>query len=380
MRGVTTSDCEESTSFYQLRPKRKREESSGPEDQPPSVMASTPSKKATSTSISSLDSQVDLNDGKFKTRSELVKSFDPIIESFGSADYETLMKLAEALFSKNVSLSCKLIPDPITNIVSDEFFDIDSYIIPDPPVQLENTFQQYTGIPSVLLLWMFLRETHPDSTMEVIDRRICYRQVIPNYLQLFNTNLTGTQHATMPTRSRRTNKATSTPADLLKTGQTPVSIVEMVVKLSGSCVTTRPLDAIFTNISNTQEVHSSDSVILDAEVDNEVAERKVNSLKRRISDVLVHQSNNEPLVSFDSFDNNINERTMSSQPIHHVVSANTAASMDSVEMYPHRALLGAPRAIHRKYLADIKLAYNEHDLITLFEFNLRAAEDFPDEL
>jgi len=375
MRGGLTSDCEESTSSYQLRPKRKREASAVPEDQPHSVMASTPCKKSKSIPISTLDSQADLNDGQFKTRSELVKSFDPIIESFGSADYETLVNVAETLFSKDVSLSCKLIPDPITNIASEEFFDIDSYIIPDPPVQLENTFQQLTGVPSVLLLWMFLREIHPGGAMEVIDRRICYRQILPNYLQLFNTNLTMAQQEKMPARSRRANKAATTSADLSKTGQTPVSIVEMVVKLSGSCITTHPLDAIFANICNALEVHTSDSVVLGPEVDNEVVERRVNALKRRISDVLVHQSNDEPLASFDYF----NDRTMSSQPIHHVVSAN-AASMDSVEMDQHRALLGAPRAINRKYLADIKLAYNENDLITLFEFNLRAAEDFPDGL
>eukprot|EP01032_Pedospumella_encystans_P031298 gene31298-35328_t len=179
MRGGLISDSEENTSSYQLRPKRKREVFSVPEDQPHSVKASTPCKKVKG--VSSIDSQGDLSsdgdaihtllcDGQFKTRSELVKSFDPVIACFRSADYETFLKLAETLFANDVSLSYKLFPDPVTDIVSDEFFDIDSYVIPDPPVQQEGNFQQLTGVSAVALLWMYLREVHSDGDMEVIDR------------------------------------------------------------------------------------------------------------------------------------------------------------------------------------------------------------------
>mmetsp|Transcript_23061 Transcript_23061/g.39906 ORF Transcript_23061/g.39906 Transcript_23061/m.39906 type:complete len:379 (-) Transcript_23061:550-1686(-) len=378
MRGGLTSDSEENTSSYQLRPKRKREVSSVPEDQPHSVKASTPCKKMID--VSSFDSKGDLSsdggaihtlrcDGQFKTRSELVKSFDPVIASFRSADYETFLKLAEGLFANDVLLSYKLFPDPVADIVSDEFFDIDSYVVPDPPVQEEGNFQQLTGVSAVALLWMYLREVHLDGDMEVIDRRICYRQVLPDYLQLFNIDRSEAQ-PTMPTRSRRASKLPTASTSSTLTTQAPVSIVEMVVKLSGSCVTQRPLDALFADLLQAQTTSSNGS-----EVNNETEDLTADALKTRITDFLVQHS--EPAVSSNQSEGF--QDTVSSQSLRHVVSVTTT-STDSTENEELRALLGAPRSIHRKYLADIKLAYNEHDVITLFEFNVRAAEEFPEDL
>ena len=378
MRGGLISDSEENTSSYQLRPKRKREMSSGPEDQPHSVKASTPCKKVKD--VSSFDSEGDRSldghaihtlrcDGQFKTRSELVKSFDPVIACFRSADHKTFLKLAEALFANDVSLSYKLLPDPITDIVSDEFFDIDSYVIPDPPVQPEGNFQQLTGISAVALLWMYLREVHLDGDMEVIDRRICYRQVLPDYLQLFNIDRSEAPQPTMPTRSRRASKVPTASTSSTLITQAPVSIVEMVVKLSGSCVTQRPLDALFADLLQAQTTLATGS-----EVNNEQEGTTACALKTRITDFLAQHS--APAVS-SSWSESFHD-AVSSQPLRHIVSVTTT-STDSTEEEELRALLGASRSIHRKYLADIKLAYNEHDVITLLEFNVRAAEEFPED-
>eukprot|EP01032_Pedospumella_encystans_P024413 gene24413-27613_t len=214
---------------------------------------------------------------------------------------------------------------------------------------------------------MYLREVHSDGDMEVIDRRICYRQVLPDYLQLFNIDRSVASQPTMPTRSRRASKVPTMPTNSALNTQTPVSIVEMVVKLSGSCVTQRPLDALFADL-----IHGTTSN--SAEVNNEPEGITADALKTRITDFLVQHS--APALS--SSQSESFHDAVSSQPLRHVVSV-TATSTDSTEDEELRALLGAPRSIHRKYLADIKLAYNEHDVITLFEFNLRAAEEFPED-
>ena len=376
MRGGLISDSEENTSSYQLRPKRKREAFSVPEDQPHSVKASTPCKKVKD--ASSFDSEGDRSsdgdaihnlrgDGQFKTRSELVTSFDPVIASFRSADYETFLKLAETLFANDVSLSYKLFPDPVADNVSDEFFDIDSYVVPDPPVQEEGNFQQLTGVSAVALLWMYLREVHLNRDMEVIDRRICYRQVLPDYLQLFNIDRSVASQPTMPTRSRRASKVPTISMNSTLTTQAPVSIVEMVVKVSGSCVTQRPLDVLFADLLQVQTTLTTGS-----EVNSEQEVITADALKTHITDFLVQHSEVSSNQSEKFHD------TVSSQPLRHVVSVTTT-STDSSENEELRALLGSPRSIHRKYLADIKLAYNEHDVITLFEFNVRAAEEFPED-
>eukprot|EP01032_Pedospumella_encystans_P024351 gene24351-27545_t len=216
---------------------------------------------------------------------------------------------------------------------------------------------------------MYLREVHSDGDMEVIDRRICYRQVLPDYLQLFNIDRSEAPQPTMPMRSRRASKVPTMPTHSTLATHAPVSIVEMVVKLSGSCVTQRPLDALFADLLQAQSTLATGS-----EVNNEQEVVTADALKTRITGFLVQHS--APALSSSQSEDF--QDTVSSQPLRHVVSVTTT-STDSTEDEELRALLGAPRSIHRKYLADIKLAYNEHDVITLFEFNVRAAEEFPED-
>lgn len=345
--------------------------------------------------------------GETKSRSQLMQSLDPIVMSFNAADFETLAKSIRAICSKDVALFCKLIPDAITDDDEDDIIDIDEVVFPEAPAETGEIFHHHlSGVSALLLLWVLLQETHPDAVMQIIDRRICYRQVLPTAVTESAVDFPPTDTSAKTSAARRSAPAAAASR---KVSTPPVSIIEAVLKFSGSCITTHSLDAIFADLSRRSGVllpsgpgsgpgsgsstsasasASSDSAVLPTDPATAVVvgdgaglKLNPNALAEFISNYLTHEAWRDPpgpsadssvLAAAVAVASAVPPVMVATPTITrpHPISIPNASSARTAEA------LGSLQETSRKYLADVRLVFSEHDLVTRFEFNIRAAEDF----
>lgn len=293
------------------------------------------------------------NDSGGKSRAQLLQTLDPIVMAFNAADFETLAKSLRTICSKDVVLLCKLSPDLITE---DEvqIVDIDTYIFPEPPIDTNDKFYHHlSGVSALLLLWVLLHETHPDAVMQIIDKRICYRQVVN--LKSDHPCIEDSLLDKGSPRSRNRNSIQSVVT------QAPVTIIEAVLKFSGSCLASRSLDDLFADLARHTGVlapicPSTSSSNVAKVVGSAGMKMNPNALAEYISNYLTHGSFDEAETPHETG-----------------VAASKANLVGANKSDTHRFKL---QQTSRKYLADVRLVLNELDLVTDFEFEICAAEDF----
>jgi hypothetical protein len=159
-----------------------------------------------------------------RSREEMLKLIDQIVELFNNNNFESLSNLLAVTSVENVNVRTQLDPEPIREGGMNPAVGLANYVGISP--------MELSGVPSILLTWLLLSSAHPDGAITVVDRRICYRRV----LKASTTATTGA-----PTVTRSGNARTVTPA---RHNGAPVTIIETVLKLTGSCVVTRSLQAL----------------------------------------------------------------------------------------------------------------------------------------
>lgn len=180
---------------------------------------------ATSVKKDSCDKPRSLNVTKISdddcTRNRILKSIEPIIESFNNDDVSTIAKSLTDLCASNVCIKIQLFSESSSDNVS-------ANACPS---------QQFTGtgVSYLMLLWRFLRMTHPKGTMEIVDKRICYRLLV---------NKPKGQDS-----PRNEDHAFSAMPPDRSSASAPVSIVEAVVKFLGLCVATLPLHDLYCGLA-----------------------------------------------------------------------------------------------------------------------------------
>jgi hypothetical protein len=198
---------------------------------------------------------------------------------FNAADFDALAASLAAACSKDVAVHTKLVPDGVVA----EQSNVKPFCPGSPPPEFLHT----RGLSAVLLFWMLLHEAHPDGVMQIIDKRICYRKVLPERIltpraitsAASRLSLVENQEkACLPSQGCSTSQSRASGCDGRKTAtcgssgassgptitdignnntsnssnnkNNPVSIVEIVLKLSGACITTHSLHDLFCDLTS----------------------------------------------------------------------------------------------------------------------------------
>lgn len=181
--------------------------------------------------------EIPVNNNTYKTRDQLLKLLDSMVLAFNVADFDIFAKTLSGSFTSNATVKIRLFPKE-----TNPYFQTN--------MSLENNFTT-TGISSVLLLWMLLHKTHPDGVMQIIDKRICYRQILhkpwvsaPAVAAVSNdykeSNITEGIPSSSPTAT-----ATVPPHTSPTVAAAPVSIIETVIKFTGSCITLHSIHELY---------------------------------------------------------------------------------------------------------------------------------------
>jgi hypothetical protein len=148
--------------------------------------------------------QPSVSASELKCRAQMLNFIDPLVLMFNEADFDALAKALARTCDRGVISHVGLAFGPATQSSGSA-----------NTAGCSGSQVHTAGISSVLLLWMLLHETHPDGVMQVLDKRACYR-VAPASTGLF----------------------------LLS----EASNVEVVLKLTGTCLTSRPLQEVFRDL------------------------------------------------------------------------------------------------------------------------------------
>lgn len=331
--------------------------------------------------------QTDQHDGM--SRNQMVQLLDPLISAFNAADFDSFAKTLRRMCAKDVEVVCKLIP-PMPTLESS----------PDPPI-----FQQQhclKGISALLLLWILLHESHPDAVLQIIGKRICYRQLMESYELPIKLSSTESDCEDQPSVSSsiKSNCSLSSPTNSdnssSRSGRSgsystlPISILESIWKFSGSCVTTQTMDVLFTRLSQdpgllaaisaatagTAAPKGSEASAQSAapaskppatgsitgttggQNSNSNGHSKLNpaALSEYISNFLTHERLRIPSAG------NSRART-TKRPSG--ATGTAAGADDTTESAPEQ---------NRRYLIETRLVFNEKDQVSHWTFNLLAAE------
>lgn len=157
-----------------------------------------------------------------KKRAELIELVDLLIKSSGETDFESVASLLAISCDENVFVQSNLMPP---NLSMDSAPDV-----------LSN---ERKGSSSVLAIWLLLYLTHPNGVMKIIDKRICYRKVLKTSLFQAPRNKCSALIDPLP--------LVVAPAPV--NSDAVVSILEVVVKFNGTCITLEPLHKILQHLS-----------------------------------------------------------------------------------------------------------------------------------
>lgn len=328
--------------------------------------------------------QADQHDGM--SRNQMVQLLDPLISAFNAADFDCFAKTLRRMCAKDVEVVCKLIP-PMPTLESS----------PDPPI-----FQQQhclKGISALLLLWVLLHETHPDAVLQIIGKRICYRQLMESYeLPIKLASVESDGEADPPSVSSKSNGSLSSPTNsdnsTTRSGRSgsystlPISILESIWKFSGSCVTTQTMDVLFTRLSQDSGLLAAVTAATTGAQkgaegsaqaaaskppaagatsgsangqNNSNGRSKLNptALSEYISNFLTHERLRIPSAG------NSRARTTKRTAGTAGTAGAAAGADDATENPPEQ---------NRRYLIETRLVFNEKDQVSHWTFNLLAAE------
>lgn len=179
--------------------------------------------------------EIPVNNNTYKTRDQLLKLLDCMVLAFNVADFDILAKTLSESFASDATVKIRLFPKE-----TNHYFQTN--------MSLENFTS--TGISSVLLLWMLLHKTHPDGVMQIIDKRICYRQILhkpwvsaPAITAVPSNYKESDGAAGVPSSSPT---ATTVPPHTSPTvAAGPVSIIETVIKFTGYCITLHSIHELY---------------------------------------------------------------------------------------------------------------------------------------
>lgn len=320
--------------------------------------------------------QADDTDGI--SRNQMLQLLDPLIAAFNAADFEAFAKALRKMCAKDVEVVCKLIP-PMPTLESS----------PDPPIfQQQHCLQ---GVSALLLLWVLLHETHPDAVLQIIGKRICFRQVMENYeLPIKILSESDADESLDPSSSNGSEKSksgSSSLADLPSAtnrdsrsssySAVPVSILESIWKFSGSCVTTQTMDVLFTRLSQ-------DSGLL-AISNTSTPTSASASAKPSAQPAQAGQAGQQPgpsghvgsklnPVALSEYINNFltHERLRipsAGNSRNRVPARKGTAAGDDAPAAPDAA-----QEQNRRYLIETRLVFNHQDRVQHWTFNLLAAE------
>jgi hypothetical protein len=314
-----------------------------------------------------------------KSRSQLLHFIDPLVLMFNEADFDALAAALADACSRDLMLHAEL-DAKYSNTGRPT----------NPPVRA-------CGMPSVLLLWMLLHEAHPDGVMQIVDKRICYRTVLrdgsmaeppasaSSSIQIqSNASRDGdfctSSSSSSSSSSNSSSASQGSSASSRHSSNRPVSIVEIVIKLSGACITTRPLHGLFHDLArgplpslsitprSSGTENASTASDESAQVDSVASYISACLSRRDLSPASRAQrrgnENDHPVVKKARFE---------------------ASNMGSVRTQPpaearrgddREVGLGSLHEHSRRYLLEMRLVYNECDVITDWTATVLAAEDF----
>jgi hypothetical protein len=170
-----------------------------------------------------------------KARSQLLHFLDPLVLMFNVADFDTLAASLVATCSKNVVVHTKLVPDGVAGQSPSATSFCPGNLVPE--------YLRASGVSAVLLFWMLLHEAHPDGVMQIIDKRICYRTVLPDRIL---TPRAITSAASRLSLAEKTNNSTaktcasSQACTLLPAGAGYCDSKENAASGSSSCCSSGP--------------------------------------------------------------------------------------------------------------------------------------------
>lgn len=316
--------------------------------------------------------QTTANDGL--SRIQMLQLPDPLIAAFNVADFETFAKTLRLVCASDVEVVCKLIP-PMPTLESS----------PDPPI-----FQQQhclEGVSALLLLWILLRETHPDAVLQIIGKRICYRQIMENY-ELPVKMRSQSDVSSTDASSKRSRGYSSSPSNSVASSASgdsdsrssscsvdPVSILESIWKFSGSCVTTQTMDVLFTRLSNDSGLLAvaNATTLQKAPSPTAAAASKQKQQPEQGQEKGKVDHDADPVALSQYISNFLTQERLR---IPRGAGGISNSSRVPVRKGPDggAGLSDAPPEPIRRYLIETRLVFNEQDLVHHWTFNLLAAE------
>jgi hypothetical protein len=335
-------------------------------------------------------------DSRPASRSTLLNFVDSLVLQFNAADFD---KLAMTLLT-----ACTV--DVISHTDLDPARLMDKKVAADVAVVVGDVCRhpaQLRGVAPVLLIWTLLLESHPDGVMQILDKRICYRTVLCGTSGLMSRRGLATEaaqgmhcppdsYSTVPMEDDSSRDETSKSGsndgsrECGKRGGKPVSIVEVVIKFTGTCITTRTLHDVFHDLAcgpvptvpcalgaahflraESEESHEMDT--FGWYVSARLAKDCCRSACSRApgSDTVVHR---QKMVVDDC----------ARHFIAPTVGCDGAASKDMEEVKRlrkgKRKYLSHLHERSRKYLVELRLVFDEHDSIKDWSTTVLAAESY----
>jgi hypothetical protein len=321
---------------------------------------------------------------------------------FNAADFDELAANLAATCSRNVVVHTKLVPDGVVGQTP-----------PVKPFCPGNPVPEYlhtSGVSAVLMFWMLLHEAHPDGVMQIIDKRICYRTVLPDRIltpraitsAASRLSLAEKIQATEQTEKAGPSSLVSSPrtSDCVKTAlagasgnksaptiteignnninkgnESPVSIVEVVLKLSGACITTHSLHDLFCDLSSDTVppliAVSGDAGSVDVDAPQN-ATYDTEAFSRYISTCLTKECCSAacmaareagcicPAAKKPKFDPN-------SLKVAEIRSSQSAVASGPADFLHEHS---------RRYLLELRVVFDQYDVITDWTATVIAAETF----
>ena len=329
---------------------------SSKEQNNPSIVAKT-------LDVNVAKTKVDTN----KSRSQVLRIIDQVVNSYNSVNFESLLQNISTSSIQDVLLKVRLTPGSID---------------PSPNLQPNvSTTSEYVtmGVPSIFLLWMLFHETHPDGVMHVVDKRICYRQIL-------NKIPASQVYPSIADQGNVSNRANSIPPHTVG-ASAPVSIVEAVLRFSGSCITSQPLQDLYCalavgewtrlvssdNKSNSSNASNTKSAI-PADTSGPPQQKKLPppSGARRTSPVLCSEYISSFLTRKQLLSTSLSSTAARSTSNN---SSSSGGSSGAEASAPFKC--SATQCVHergRRYLLEVRLVLDERDLVTEWAVSVLASE------
>jgi hypothetical protein len=318
-----------------------------------------------------------------RSRSEVLNFVDPLVLMFNAADFAALAATLASTCSHGVN-SC-------TDLASALCGGENATAVSPTATALRPTPVQSRGIAPVLLLWTLLLETHPDGVMQIIDKRICYRTVprdgiLSKFQQVAQTAQSEIYHlggcATVSVDDDSSSAGTSVAGT--DSDRDPVSIVEIVIKLSGTCVTAHSLHELFHKLACGQLPILPCALVDAHQLCSDGAESNcVDVFSWYISSQLAGEysksANRNGKKSGTAVQEFKKRRTDAvSRPALVEVHRSECGAEEQVKRLKSRRREDLP-LLHgnsRKYLLELRLVFDERDAVVDWQTTLLAAESF----